>query len=264
VSQGVARGATLPQNAAPDRVTVELVVRLQRLVEAELGLVIDQATAAIVLARHPLGLVDRLAAEPERVQHLAPEVTIGDTYFYRHAEQLLTFRDVALPDCLSRGGRVRVLSAGCSTGEEPYTLAMLAARHDQVQITGLDVNAVALARAAQARYPRWSLRALPADLELRWFTRKGDDYAFAPELSGTVVLRRANLAAACEPPAGAFDIIFCRNVVRYFEDAAARAVLDRLVRALAPGGYLFLGDGEHVEQLPRHESNGASYYQLTA
>jgi chemotaxis protein methyltransferase CheR len=242
-----------------------VVARLQQLVESQLGLRVEPAIAATVLARHPADLIDQLAAEPDRVRHLAPELTIGETYFYRHAEQLAAFRDIALPQRLACTGAVRVLSAGCSTGEEPYTLAMIAAGIEGLEITGLDINAVALARAARACYAPSSLRALPIDLERRWFTRRNDEYALAPELSGTVTLRRANLADADEPPPATYDIVFCRNVLVHFAERTARAVLRQLVRSLLPGGFLFLGHSEErperIDGLALRESHGTVYYQ---
>ncbi len=102
------------------------------------------------------------ASDPVELRALIQEVTVGETYFFRHAEQFQAYADL-LPALVARHGVVRVLSAGCSTGEEPYTLAMLArervADRGAVQVHAFDLNPVALERAARARYSRWALRA---------------------------------------------------------------------------------------------------------
>ena len=98
--------------------------RLGQIVEAQLGLRLEPAVAAAVLARHPgAEFVARLEADPSAVRALASELTIGETYFYQHVEQLAAFRDLALPDRLAASDGVRVLSAGCSSGDTPQPVA---------------------------------------------------------------------------------------------------------------------------------------------
>lgn len=257
------------------------VARLQRLVATRFGLSVEAAAARTVLVRRAgtsATAVDRYLERAEvdarEPWQIAGDLTIGETYFHRHVEQLDAYREVALPERLAAtAGTVRVLSAGCSSGEEPYTLAMLA--HElsadaagRVAVTGIDLDQAALDRAARARYSRWSLRTLPPELEARWFRPEGRDHVLAPALRDRVTFARANLLDAARAlPAGSQDIVFCRNVLMYFTAEAGARVLAGLVRSLAPGGYLFLG---HVDiqraiagELALCHTHGAFYYRRT-
>lgn len=251
--------------------SAEDLVRLQHLVETQLGLRLETASAAAVLARRDPTDLDRLERDPGALRALTSDLTTGETYFYRHLEQLEAFRAVALPARLrSNADVVRVLSAGCSTGEEPYTLAILvreaAPEHAaRVAIDAIDLDEAAIARAKRARYTRWSLRALPPEIELRWFVKARAELSLVSTIRNAVAFKRANLADPLTLPASHYDIVFCRNVLMYFTEAAARAVIDRLVRALVPGGYLFLGHTDILRDAPvdvtLRESHGTFYYQ---
>jgi chemotaxis protein methyltransferase CheR len=192
--------------------------------------------------------------DPSELRALALELTVGESYFFRHREQLDAFVEVAVPARLAAQAEVRqlaILSAGCSTGEEPYTLAMLTRDHVpadwQVAIHGVDINSRAIARAQRGHYSRWSMRALPAASERRWFTREPSGGAVIdPELRAAVVLGEGNLAADSPVWARTWDLVFCRNVLMYFTEAQADALIARIVGALAPGGFLFLGHAEIV------------------
>lgn len=250
---------------------VEALRRLGEIVEAQMGLRIEPKVAAAVLARHAgKGLIARLEADPSAVRALANELTIGETYFYRHVEQLVAFRDVALPDRLAANETVRVLSAGCSSGEEPYSLAMIARDAGtqtaaRVTIDAIDVNALAIEKARKARYTRWSLRSVPAEVEQRWFAREGSLFSVAPPIRNAVAFRRASLTDPAVFAGARYDIVFCRNVLMYFGADALRSTIDRLVAALAPGGFLFLGYAEIVREAPPGvvlcESHGTFYYR---
>jgi len=208
------------------------------------------------------------AAPPSELGALASELTVGETYFLRHVEQFRAFTEVAVPDRLGHG-RLRVLSAGCSSGEEPYTLAMLLrAGHPDAAVTvhAIDLNPASVARAQAGRYSRWSLRVVPPAFEHRWFRPEGKDVVVAPEIRAAVTFRQGNLleyAALTQPPY--WDIVFCRNVMMYFTDDCAEAVLARLALAVVPGGYLFLGHAETLrgpsEAFALRHSHGTFYYQ---
>jgi chemotaxis protein methyltransferase CheR len=245
--------------------------RLGEIVEAELGLRLEPKVAEAVLARHSeLELIARLEKDPSAVKSLADELTIGETYFYRHVEQLAAFREVALVDRLAASACVRVLSAGCSSGEEPYSLAMIA--HDdvadaasRVAIEAIDVNAIAIEKARKARYTRWSLRSVPPDVERRWFSREGSVFCVAPKIRHAVAFRRASLMDPATLAGARYDIVFCRNVLMYFGAEAMRATIERIAEALGPGGFLFLGHAEILRDVPASlalcESHGTFYYR---
>jgi chemotaxis protein methyltransferase CheR len=214
------------------------------------------------------------------VRPLAELLTVCETYFFRNSEQLRALAEVAIPAALQRRegqGVLRVLSAGCSSGEEPYSIAMLLRdsfpelvdRWD-VRITGIDVNAGRLERARAGRYGAWSLRQVPDAVSARWFRHAGNDLVLDDHIRRTVRFEERNLVD--EDPQlwrpGTYDIVFCRNVLMYFPPEAMRAVVSRIARALVPGGFLFLGHAEHLRGIShdfhlRH-SHDCFYYELRA
>ena len=228
------------------------------------------------------GYLDRLdstAPLGDELRQLARELTVGETYFFRNIDQFHAVADVVFPDRLSARAATRtlaMLSAGCASGEEPYSLAMLAREQIAdprwtVSIRGLDVNPAALEKAAAARYSTWSLRETPADAQARWFRPRGRELALADTIRDAVRFHERNLAVddPLQDPVllapRSYDLIFCRNVLMYLMLETAQAVIARLTRALAPGGYLFLGHAETLRGLShdfhlRH-THGTFYYQ---
>jgi chemotaxis protein methyltransferase CheR len=150
------------------------------------------------------------------------------------------------------GRRVRIWSAGCSTGQEPLSLAMLfseAAERDNLpfpDIIGTDVSEAALARAREGRYSQFEIqRGLPVRRMMLWFDADGGDWVARPELVRQVQFRRQNLVSD-PPPIGRFDIVLCRNVLLYLAPALRRQVFDAFAQVIRPGGLLVLGAGETV------------------
>jgi chemotaxis protein methyltransferase CheR len=202
------------------------------------------------------------------VPHLARELTVGETYFFRNVEQFHAFEAVIA----KHDGAVRVLSAGCASGEEPYSLAMMVAGQRgtpaSVSITGADLGTDALERAARGRYSAWALRETPNDVRSRWFRCVGREYVLDEAIRSAVTFTQRNLAE--EDPdlwrRGAWDVVFCRNVLMYFAPDAARAVVARIARSLCPGGHLFLGHAETLrgisDEFDLCHTHGTFYYQL--
>lgn len=146
--------------------------------------------------------------------------------------------------------RLRVWSAGCSMGQEPYSLAMLLAERAGEpgrgfpDIVATDVSEAAIARARAGRYSQFEIqRGLPIRRMLAWFEQDGEEFVARPELTKLVSFRKHNVVAE-PPPYGLFDVILCRNVLLYFSDAVRKQVFDRLSEALRPDGMLILGAGE--------------------
>ncbi|HEY8088171.1 MAG TPA: CheR family methyltransferase [Polyangiaceae bacterium] len=261
--------------------------RFRDVVARHLGLHFDDArlgTLADVLERRrhrvresAAGYVARLEAESPRrdeLRALAQELTVGETYFFRNIEQLRAFAEVALPRAMGRpdGRPLRVLSAGCASGEEAYSLAMMVRDHAphisrEASITGVDVNAASLAKASAGRYSSWSLRETPPALARRWFRPLERDSVVDPSIRAAVRFEERNLAA--EEPGlwqpRTYDVIFCRNVLMYLTPEAARGVVGRIEGALAPGGHLFLGHAETLRGLSQGfhlcHTHGTFYYQ---
>jgi chemotaxis protein methyltransferase CheR len=169
------------------------------------------------------------------------------------------FRDAAvfdmIPDALDSvapGRRARIWSAGCATGQEPLSLAMLMAERAEAggaprpEIVATDVSEGALARARAGRFTQFEIqRGLSVRRMIRWFETAGDDWVAVPALLRDLSFRRLNLVAD-RPPAGRFDMVLCRNVLLYLAPAQRAAVFARLAEALRPGGLLLLGAGETV------------------
>lgn len=198
--------------------------------------------------------LDRLAKNHHELQTLAQILVVGETYFFRHIEQLRAFADEALPE-RSRARpsqQIRILSVGCSSGEEPYSLAILAQMagfpKTKLAITALDISLESLSKAKLGVYSPWSLRVTPRELRARWFTEQGPNVVLDSSIRDSVTFQQANLAdeSSHHWAPDSYDIIFCRNVLMYFGLAGAQRALKRLRDALAPGGYLFLGHAENL------------------
>ena len=197
----------------------------------------------------------------EELQRMVCHLTNNESYFYREMPQLQVFGDPILRRLkeakTDSGARaLRVLSAGCSTGEEPYTLAMVTWDSGHffwswdVQVTGMDVDTDALEKARRAVYHHNSFRGLsPAVVERHFVRLPGGGAQVKEAIRRLVQLRHGNLVeAASYEGLAPLDAVFCRNVLIYFSDAMILRVVRFFHEVLAPGGYLFLG---HAESLSR-------------
>ena len=205
---------------------------------------------------------------------LALELTVPETYFFRHMEQFRAFAEVALPEAQATRGAIRklsLLSVGCASGEEPYSLAMLvregAEQGWNVAIHAFDINSAMLAKATRGFYAAWALRETPPESQQRWFRNVGKEFELEESIRAAVTFREVNLAQENAElwAVDKYDVIFCRNVLMYFTPQSAQALVARLTRSLAPRGHLFLGSAETLRGLSndfhlRH-SHGAFYYQ---
>jgi len=197
----------------------------------------------------------RAASDPVHgrglVERLIDEVTVQETTFVRDRDQLDTIGWHGLLRSARAAGSdvIRVWSAGCATGEEPYTLALLAAEAfapapPPVDVLGTDISGGAIATATEGRYRERAVRALDAPLRRRYLEHQGDGtYLVGQRLRDLVRFRRHNLVRDPMPPCGeaGFDMITCRNVLIYFEAPVAERVVERLDTALRPDGKLLLG-----------------------
>ena len=207
----------------------------------------------------PRAYLDRLRygsqAEAE-LDALLDRITNPETYFFREPEQLAAFTEEVLPEwetTAPEGRPLRVWSAGCATGEEPFTLAMLLEEKSlyarrPVDIFGSDLSSGSLARARAGIYRENSFRQTSGDRKERYFLAQGSGrYQIKEEIRDRVSFGRINLIdsrrLATLPP---FDVIFCRNVLIYLDDVSKRNVVASLYQQLVPGGYLFLGRVESL------------------
>ena len=229
-------------------------VALLALVEAEVGLRVPPAKLQAALEDVPDvdELLGRLRAREQAAwDQLLPRLTVGETYFQREPRQLERFRREALPGlagrAVARGLGLRLLSAGCSTGEEAYTLAIMAAEAGMgAETWGMDVDRRALAVAEAGEYGPNAFRGTAESWRGRHFEPAGPGrWRVRAEHRGRLRWRRGNLVKLGFPePWGRFDAIFCRNVLIYFDRATQAAVVMQLRRLLQPGGLLFFGHAE--------------------
>jgi chemotaxis protein methyltransferase CheR len=192
------------------------------------------------------------------MQALANLVTTNETYMFREYEQLQAFANHCLPEVLSakqaRGDRsLRIWSAGCSSGEEPYTLAMIVqevfpqAQSWKCEIIATDIDENMLQRAATARYGARAIAEVPEEYRKKHLVEDGEEWRVRPRTAALVEFRHLNLNDRMAMRAmRAFDFIFCRNVLIYFDDLSRKAVVDHFYNALNPGSYVFLGHSESV------------------
>ena len=180
-------------------------------------------------------------------------LTTNKTSFYREAAHFDFLRERLLPAL--GPGPVRIWSAGCSSGEEPYTLAMVVrdvwpgSERRDVKILATDISRRVLATAAAGEYPDAMTSDVPADLLRRHWTRQpGDGWRAGESLRSLITFAPLNLMGAW-PMKGPFQAIFCRNVMIYFDKATQQTLVNRYYDLLAPGGHLFVGHSESLSAL---------------
>jgi chemotaxis protein methyltransferase CheR len=193
------------------------------------------------------------------IEHLINSFTVNETYFYREDHQFScltsTLLEVIAPK-KKAGEPIRIWSVPCSTGEEPYSIAIwLLENWDKVdkyeiEIVGSDINTTALRAAESGIYGQRSLMRLSKDLITRYFTQLDDGrYRILPDLSDTLQFTRANIVDSAQTGVHRnFDVIFCRNILMYFDDTSRRLAAENLYESLRPGGFMCLG---HTESMSR-------------
>jgi chemotaxis protein methyltransferase CheR len=195
---------------------------------------------------------------PSELDALIAEVTIGETYFFRHREHFDALRDLVLPDLIARNRpsrRLRIWSAGCADGPEPYSLSILLKRdlvHElagwDVTILGTDINRHCLARAREAKFETWALRSTPEELKRACFQSEGRLWRLAPEYKQSVSFQYHNLVQHSFPSLLnnllGFDLIVCRNVMIYFGPDLMQRMIRQFHDCLVPDGWLLVGPSE--------------------
>lgn len=201
----------------------------------------------------------RLRSDASELEAATNAFTINETYFYREAHQLRALSRDMLPEIAAAkgpGDRIRIWSAPCSTGEEPYSIAIWLLENwphvdsYNIEIVGSDIDSDALREAAEGRYGERALSRMPPALADAYFEPPQSGIRqLIQDLRESVLFSPVNLIdAASVASAGRFEIIFCRNVLIYFDDAARRTAAENLYAALRPGGFLCLG---HTESMAR-------------
>jgi chemotaxis protein methyltransferase CheR len=200
-------------------------------------------------------------------------VTTNETYFFREPAQLTAFIDEIIPDLLSRKAlkKIRIWSAGCSSGEEPYSLAMLLQEagwydHAAFEIFASDINQQVLSKARKGQYRENAFRATTPVMREKYFTKDTEStWRVKDEIRNRVSFGRLNLYDEARVSLlGHLDVVFCRNVIIYFDDASKKVVVKNFYNRLVEGGYLLLGHSESLISLStqfrlRHLKNDMVY-----
>ena len=189
------------------------------------------------------------------LRDITEAMTTNESSFFRDTKPFDQMRTVVLPKLReSRGGsrKIRVWSAACSSGQEAYSLAMMLREAGpqwagwQIEILGTDISNDILARAKSGTYTQFEVqRGLPVTLLVKYFVQVGDKWQLKPEIRNMVTFRDYNLLTDLSP-LGKFDVIFCRNVLIYFDQPTKALVLDKMAKLLPDDGVLFLGGAETV------------------
>ncbi len=196
----------------------------------------------------------------DEFQEMFNRITINETSFFRNEAQLDVFEKVILPELLdarSTTKRLRIWSAACSTGEEPFTLAMLIHRslgvrlNDwHIEILGTDISEKALQVAQSGMYTSYAIRSTPKLMLDRYFKQSDRQFELSQTIRSMVNFEKHNLKDTMAAKRhGTWDVIFCRNVLIYFDDPMKKSVIDMFDRQLASDGTLFIGHSERIKSL---------------
>ena len=271
-----------PGSVAPTPKELE---QIAAIAHSEAGIVIASGKGSMVQSRlakrlRALGMTDygtylayvQTDEGREERQRMISQLTTNVSHFFRENHHFDILRDKVLPPLVARakaGARVRLWSAGCSNGQEAYSMAMTiltampdAAERD-VKILASDIDPMVTARGRAAEYDAQTIAPVPDDMRRKFIEPAGSMYRMSAAVRSLVTFRELNLHAPW-PMKGQFDAIFCRNVVIYFDPDAQAALWQRFAGALAPDGWLFVG---HSERVPTgagtpFETAGITTYRL--
>ena len=206
------------------------------------------------------GYFARLRTHPGELEAVTNAFTVNETYFYREAHQLRCLSRSILPEIIKAkgpGDRIRIWSQPCSTGEEAYSIALWLLENwhmvdaYNVEIVGSDIDTQALTQAREGYYGARSLSRLPPEvLEAYFEPLQGDTRRLIPDIRESALFSPANIVDRTSLAAqGEFEVIFCRNLLIYFDDASRRTAAENLHDALRPGGFLLLGHSESMARI---------------
>ena len=203
----------------------------------------------------------RYGSASRELQELTEALTTNETYFFREFPQLRAFADYVLPAVLEKKRQcgdytIRLWSAGCSTGEEPHTLAIILREviDDfhlwRIQIMATDISQNVLKTARCGLYTERSVKDVPTDYLNKYFRPQGNLFQLLPQVIDMTEFRHANLLdQTIASELSGLDFIFCRNVLIYFDDDSTRKVVASFYDALRPGGHILLGHSESVGRI---------------
>ena len=199
--------------------------------------------------------VQVLKKDKSKFEEFVNYLTINVSEFYRNPEQWQVMDKEIIPELISKFGKnLKIWSAACSTGDEPYSLVMALSRHiplNQIRIMATDLDKQVIAKAKVGLYSEKSIAAVPEDFKKKYFTKIGLSYQISDEIKSRVEFREHNLLESNYPKD--YHMIVCRNVLIYFTEEAKDEVFRKFYQSLAPGGILFIGS---TEQIINHRDMG--------
>ncbi|MGP0587204.1 CheR family methyltransferase [Paenibacillus timonensis] len=194
----------------------------------------------------------------EAVMTLVDKITTNHTFFMREFDHFEFLRERVLPylEAAVKDRDLRIWSAGCSSGEEPYTLAMLLDEYFgaskplwDAKVLATDISAEILSKAQRGEFAADDLSALPASWRMKYFNvRDREHFTVHDKLKREVIFRKFNLMETTFPFRRKFHVIFCRNVMIYFDNPTKEALVNKFYQHLEPGGYLFIGHSESLQR----------------
>lgn len=201
------------------------------------------------------GYVKLIRDNKDRFDEFVNYLTINVSEFYRNPDQWKLMDQEIIPALIKKFGKsLKIWSAACSTGDEPYSLVMAFSRHiplNQIKILATDIDKQVIDKAKTGLYSEKSVAAVPDDLKAKYFTKIGPSYKIADEIKAQVEFKEHNLLK--DPFPTGQHLIVCRNVLIYFTDEAKDEVFRKFYSALATGGVLFIGS---TEQIINHRDMG--------
>ncbi len=204
-----------------------------------------------LIKRNGLDSFDAYYAVLNKDKHVFDEfinyLTINVSEFYRNPQQWDILKTEILPEMLKRNPHPKIWSAACSTGEEPYTLAMVMSQFippKQLKILAADIDLEAMNKAKNGVYSKKSIANVPEAFKTKYFTPIGESYKINDEIKQCIEFKQMNLLKD-QYPSG-FDLIVCRNVMIYFTEEAKDEMYHKFNKALAPNGVLFVGSTEQI------------------
>ena len=186
--------------------------------------------------------------DKDKFEQFVNFLTINVSEFYRNTDQWKLMDENVIPKILENNkGTIKIWSAACSTGDEPYSLAMAFSKHvplNRIKITATDIDKQVIQHAQVGLYNEKSIVGVPADLKKKYFTQVGSSYQIADEIKKCVEFKEHNLLKDVYPTG--YDLILCRNVVIYFTDEAKDMIYENFYKSLKSKGVLFIGSTEQI------------------
>lgn len=222
-----------------------------------------------LIAKHKIEGYDKyvqgLKADKNLFEEFVNYITINVSEFYRNPEQWQLMDQKVIPELINKFGKnLKVWSAACSTGDEPYSLVMALSRHvplNNIKIYATDLDKQVIAKAKVGLYSEKSVVSVPADLKKKYFTQVGGSYKISDEIKSRVEFKEHNLLKDLYPTD--YHMIVCRNVLIYFTEEAKDAVFRKYYNSLVSGGVLFIGSTEQIINYREigYERKNSFFYQ---